>query len=762
MTRPPAISGRDLGQAPGDVFVAEAVEAVAADALVVEGAGEGVAVGEARGGRGGRRCRSRRPAAGPGAIAIARRIGARLFGWCSGASDWSAASRPRMAASSRTGRSKSGPPWTTRWPMALELDAAEAVEPGARRLDRRRQVEDSAASKLRSTRVAPAASVAREPRVDADAVDLAADPPPGAPSTTSKSWNFRLDEPALTTRMVSMRQRGTGGRPAEGVGIEGGDGAGGEAGADLSAREVSTIGTRAPRTMPAASAWARKVRFFASMLPASRSGTTRIWPWPATGPRDALDPRRLGVDGVVEGERAVEQAAGDLAALGHLAEGGGLDRRGDLRRHRLDGGEDRDASACPCRCRPRGRWRSGRCRAWSSRSGKMLIAASVMNSVSGWPGTSMMKTWLIRRSVRRPVAEAATSFISSSVCRLPFISSSPLPSRISATAWAAAAWLCGASTMLAAGNVDAVLGGDGADLRRRADQHRLDERLRGGVDRAAQRGLVAGMGDDRHSGGAVAGGGDEAVVLSAVSARSRPQEEASRLAAPARVRGRRARRRRRSGLGRGIAGAPSPRRRCAARRRPARRSSAGLGIRPGWRARAASSSTTSIRYCSRTSALKSARDICRLRRVGVAEPDDRGEAAFVDRAARHADPEERADQRLGEAALGHAGPELRDAPLDECFVQLAARRLARPLRATRRRCRARPAAPARHRRRGRCPRTVAPSPCARRRAPRRCASRRERLRREERVAGARDLRRPRTARPRWRSRPTRVPRPNIS
>ena len=77
----------------------------------------------------------------------------------------------------------------------------------------------------------------------------------------------------------------------------------------------------------------------------------------------------------------------------------------------------------------------------------MLIAASVMKSVSGWFGTSMTKTWLIRRPVRRPVAEEVTACISSSVCRLPFIRSSPLPSRISATAWAAAAWLCGASTI---------------------------------------------------------------------------------------------------------------------------------------------------------------------------------------------------------------------------------------------------------------------------------------------------------------------------
>ena len=85
---------------------------------------------------------------------------------------------------------------------------------------------------------------------------------------------------------------------------------------------------------------------------------------------DALDPRGLGVDGVVEGERPLEQAAGDLAALGHLAEGRGLDGRGDLRRHRLDRGEDRDPAACRGRCRSRGRWRSGRCRAWRRGRGR--------------------------------------------------------------------------------------------------------------------------------------------------------------------------------------------------------------------------------------------------------------------------------------------------------------------------------------------------------------------------------------------------------
>ena len=72
----------------------------------------------------------------------------------------------------------------------------------------------------------------------------------------------------------------------------------------------------------------------------------------------------------------------------------------------------------------------------------MLTAASVMISASWWPGTSMTKQWLIRRAVRMPVSRATTAPISSSVCRLPFISASALPSRTSSTAFAAESWLC--------------------------------------------------------------------------------------------------------------------------------------------------------------------------------------------------------------------------------------------------------------------------------------------------------------------------------
>ena len=77
----------------------------------------------------------------------------------------------------------------------------------------------------------------------------------------------------------------------------------------------------------------------------------------------------------------------------------------------------------------------------SSSVGAMLTAASVMISASGWFGTSITKQWLMRRAVRRPTSRFTTAAISSSVCRLPFISASALPSRTSCTAASAAALL---------------------------------------------------------------------------------------------------------------------------------------------------------------------------------------------------------------------------------------------------------------------------------------------------------------------------------
>ena len=109
-----------------------------------------------------------------------------------------------------------------------------------------------------------------------------------------------------------------------------------------SAREVRMIGTRAPSTMPAASALARNVRFLASMLPASRSGTTRICAWPATAEVMPLIRAGLRIDRIVEGERSIEQAAGDLAAFRHLAQRRRLDGRWNFRGHGFDRRQDRN------------------------------------------------------------------------------------------------------------------------------------------------------------------------------------------------------------------------------------------------------------------------------------------------------------------------------------------------------------------------------------------------------------------------------------
>ncbi len=72
------------------------------------------------------------------------------------------------------------------------------------------------------------------------------------------------------------------------------------------------------------------------------SGTTRMSALPGDFGLDLLRARRLEADGVVERQRAVEQPAGDLAAIGHLAQRRRVHRRGNLRVDRLDRRQDRD------------------------------------------------------------------------------------------------------------------------------------------------------------------------------------------------------------------------------------------------------------------------------------------------------------------------------------------------------------------------------------------------------------------------------------
>jgi hypothetical protein len=92
---------------------------------------------------------------------------------------------------------------------------------------------------------------------------------------------------------------------------------------------------------------------------------------------------REEVDGVVEGERPVEDRARDLAAVGHLAERRSLDRRRDLRVHGLHRGENghphvSTRNAC---ARSIAFWTIS---TFSSRDGAMLIAASVTISAEAW------------------------------------------------------------------------------------------------------------------------------------------------------------------------------------------------------------------------------------------------------------------------------------------------------------------------------------------------------------------------------------------
>ena len=105
-----------------------------------------------------------------------------------------------------------------------------------------------------------------------------------------KSENLMLDEPALRTAIASaMRASLTAFCGALAPAWATSTATAHEASRVVteSARLVRMIGTRAPSTMPAASASARNERLFASMLPASRSGTTSTFARPATGERSS-------------------------------------------------------------------------------------------------------------------------------------------------------------------------------------------------------------------------------------------------------------------------------------------------------------------------------------------------------------------------------------------------------------------------------------------------------------------------------------------
>ena len=228
---------------------------------------------------------------------------------------------------------------------------------------------------------------------------------------------------------------------------------------------------------------------------------------------DALDPRRLGIDGIVEGERPVEDAAGDLAAVGHLAERRGIDGRGNLRRHRLDGGKNGN---------PR-RAEADLGEEIDDVLDDVALGVEVGGDVDGRVGDEQ-RLGVGRhvhdedmadppRGAQAGLSDEVTARISSSVCRLPFIRSSPLDSRISSTPFAAAASLCGTSTISKRSISRPCSRATAAIFAAGPDQDRNDDAGFRRFDRAAQRRLVARMHHDRRCGRDLLGAGDEPLVL---------------------------------------------------------------------------------------------------------------------------------------------------------------------------------------------------------------------------------------------------------
>ena len=159
------------------ILIGQAMEAVAQDALglVFARAARGGAPPPA--GSHGRRCRSRRPAAGPGSCAARARIAAMLCGWWCGASGSSAASsRDGSRRRAGSGAVKRVPPWTTRWPAPASAPPwpCAASQSGSAVSARRGCGSRRARRQLAPQRLAPCASARREARRAADAGELAA------------------------------------------------------------------------------------------------------------------------------------------------------------------------------------------------------------------------------------------------------------------------------------------------------------------------------------------------------------------------------------------------------------------------------------------------------------------------------------------------------------------------------------------------------------------------------------------------------------
>ena len=86
-----------------------------------------------------------------------------------------------------------------------------------------------------------------------------------------------------------------------------------------SARLVRMIGTRAPSTIPAASAPGEERQALGEHIASFEVGNDEHVRTSGDGGYDLLDRRRLRTDRVVERERPIEQRPGYLTALRHFA-----------------------------------------------------------------------------------------------------------------------------------------------------------------------------------------------------------------------------------------------------------------------------------------------------------------------------------------------------------------------------------------------------------------------------------------------------------
>ena len=155
-----------------------------------------------------------------------------------------------------------------------------------------------------------------------------------------------------------------------------------------SARLVRMMGTRAPSTIPAASAPARKVRLFARMLPATRSGTTSTLARPATGEWIFLicaAPRLMALSRA-RGPSSTAPVICPRSAILQRAAASSVEINFGLTVSIADRIATRTVSTPSARARSMAFCVMSR---FSSSEGAMLTAASVTIRGVGWLGTSM-------------------------------------------------------------------------------------------------------------------------------------------------------------------------------------------------------------------------------------------------------------------------------------------------------------------------------------------------------------------------------------